>query len=110
MKRKGEKTKGGKKTMRPSFKDFKKKALKKPEVEKVYNKLTPIYALKKQLIKMRTDAGLTQKELAEILGTKKGNISRLENVNSKNSPTLLTIEKYASAVGCNLQIKFTPKI
>lgn len=92
--------------MRPTLKEFKKKAFANPEVEKEYMELSPAYALRKQLIKIRKDAGLTQEELAEILHTKKSNISRLENVNSKISPKLSTIEEYAKAVGYKLEINF----
>ena len=95
--------------MRPSLQDFKKKALANPEVEKEYLDLAPAYALRKQLIEIRKNAGLTQEELAEILHTKKSNISRLENVNSKISPTLSTIEEYAKAVGYKLQLQFVPQ-
>ena len=95
--------------MRPSLKDFKKKALANPEVEKEYMDLAPAYALRKQLIEIRKNAGLTQEELAAILHTKKSNISRLENVNSKISPTLSTIEEYAKAVGYKLQLQFVPQ-
>jgi DNA-binding XRE family transcriptional regulator len=95
--------------MRPSIKDFKQKALTNPEVEKEYLELAPAYALRKQLIEIRKNAGLTQEELAEILHTKKSNISRLENVNSKISPTLSTIEEYAKAVGYKLQLQFVPQ-
>ena len=70
--------------------------------------LSPAYELRKQLIKIRKEAGLTQEKLAEILKTNKSNISRLENVNSKISPKLSTIEQYAKAVGCKLEINFTP--
>jgi DNA-binding XRE family transcriptional regulator len=94
--------------MRPSFEEFKKKVLQNPEVEKEYNELTPAYTLRKQLIKIRKEAGFTQEELAEILHTQKGNISRLENVNSPISPKLSTIEEYANAVGFQLEIKFKP--
>ena len=94
--------------MRPSFKEFKKKALQNPEVKNEYNELSPSYALRKQLIKIRKEAGFTQEELAEILHTQKSNISRLENVNSKISPKLSTIEDYARAVGFQLEIKFKP--
>ena len=94
--------------MRPAFKDFKKRALQNPAVEKAYNELSPAYSLRKQLIKIRKEAGLTQEELAEILHTQKSNISRLENVNSKISPKLSTIEKYAKAVGFKIEINFKP--
>ncbi|MCP4270303.1 MAG: helix-turn-helix transcriptional regulator [Candidatus Brocadiaceae bacterium] len=93
---------------RPTFNDFKRKALQKPEVKKEYDTLTATYSLRKQLIENRLKAGLTQEELAEILHTKKSNISRLESVNSKISPKLSTIEEYAKAVGCKLEIYFVP--
>jgi len=95
--------------MRPSFTDFKKKALENPEVKQEYENLTPAYALRKQLIRIRKDAGFTQEELAEILHTKKSNISRLENVNSNISPKLSTIEEYAKAMGYQIEINFIPQ-
>ena len=93
---------------RPTFADFKQKALKDPEVKTEYDQLTPAYQLRKNLIAIRQQAGLTQQELAEILHTKKSNISRLENVNTTASPTLSTIENYANAVGYKLKISFEP--
>jgi len=96
--------------MRPSFKDFKNKALENLEVKQEYENLASAYALRKQLIKIRKDAGFTQEELAEILHTKKSNISRLENVNSSLSPKLSTIEEYARAVGYQSEINFIPQV
>ncbi len=95
--------------MRTALKDFKKKAFKDPEVKKEYDQLTSAYELRKQLIRIRKNAGFTQEELAELLNTKKSNISRLENVNSKISPKLSTIEEYAQAVGYKLEINFVPQ-
>lgn len=95
--------------MRPTLKEFKKKALANPAVAKEYHDLAPAYALRKQLIKIRKDAGFTQEQLAEILHTKKSNISRLENVNSKISPKISTIEQYAKAVGYKIEINFVPQ-
>ena len=96
--------------MRPSFADFKKKALEDIEVKQEYESLAPAYILRKQLIKIRKDAGYTQEELAEVLHTKKSNISRLENVNSNISPKLSTIEEYAKAVGYQVEINFIPQV
>ena len=91
---------------RPSFADFKKKALADPEVRKEYEQQELSYELRKKLIAMRKEAGLTQEELAEMLHTQKSNISRLENVNSKTSPKLSTIEDYAKAIGYKVKISF----
>ncbi len=94
---------------RPTLKDFKQKALSREAVNNEYQSLAPAYALRKKLIALRQQAGLTQEQIAEVLHTKKSNISRLENANSVNSPKLSTIEKYANAVGYDIEIKFTPK-
>ncbi len=91
---------------RPTFSNFKEKALRQPQVKAEYEKLELAYELRKQLIALRKEAGLTQEELAEILHTQKSNISRLENVNSKVSPKLSTIEDYARAIGYRVKISF----
>ena len=95
---------------RPTLESFKKKALKKPAVRKNYEELAPAYELRQKLVAMRQNAGLTQEQIAEKLHTRKSNISRLESVNSKISPTLSTIANYAEAVGYDVKIDFVPKV
>ena len=94
---------------RPSFEDFKKEALTQPGVKDDYERLAPAFELRKKLIEIRLAAGFTQEQMADALKTQKSNISRLENVNSKISPTLSTIERYANAVGYRLEINFVPE-
>ncbi|MDQ1298815.1 MAG: hypothetical protein QG558_1354 [Campylobacterota bacterium] len=89
---------------RPSFEAFKEKAMQREEVKAEYNALMPIFELKNQMIKARLEANLSQEEVANILHTKKSNISRLESPNSKNLPNLSTLIEYAKAVGFNLEI------
>lgn len=74
-----------------------------------YESLSVAYRLRKKLIGLRKKAGLTQEELAERLHTKKSNISRLENVHSKISPKISTIEDYAKALGFELELDFIPQ-
>ncbi len=88
------------------FEDFKKKAFSNSEVKTEYDSLKPAYELRKKLIRLRKEAGLTQEEMAKLLHTKKSNISRLENANSKISPKLSTIESYAKAIGYYLEVNF----
>lgn len=90
--------------MATDFKSFKEKALSRSDVKAEYDRLAPEYALKGQLIKARIKAGLTQEEVAERMGTTKSAISRLESVNSQNSPSISTLMKYAEAVGTELKI------
>lgn len=90
--------------MATDFNKFKEKALARPDVKVEYDMLAPEYELKGQLIKARIKAGLTQEEVAERMGTTKSAVSRLESVNSKNSPSISTLVKYAEAVGTELKI------
>ncbi len=94
---------------RPTIEDFKKEALSRSEVKVAYDRLSPAYELRKKLIKIRMAAGFTQEQMARALKTQKSNISRLENVDSKISPTLSTIERYARVAGYQLEINFVPR-
>ncbi len=91
---------------RTTLKELKKKALQDSEVQKEYDLLKPEYAIKKKLIAMRKEAGLTQEQLAELMGTKKSNISRLESFKSDISPRLDTLMNYAKATGHELKVDF----
>ena len=55
----------------------------------------------------RKEAGLTQAEVAEIMATQPSVVTRLEagGGRRKHSPSLATLQKYAEAVGCRLEIK-----
>ena len=92
----------------PAFTTFKEKALRNPQVRDEYEYLSTAYELRKEMIRLRKRAGLTQEKLAELLHTKKSNISRLESVNSNMSPKLSTIEEYAKTVGYKIKINFVP--
>jgi DNA-binding XRE family transcriptional regulator len=91
-------------TKRPTFADFKKKALQNEEVEKEYNALKPLFAIKKELVAARIAKGLTQDDIAKKIGTSKSNISRLESLNNSYMPNLATLIKYAKALGMRLDI------
>lgn len=54
----------------------------------------------------REQAGLTQQQVAERMGTKKSAISRLEN--NAGDVRLSTLQRYAEAVGCRLVIDVAP--
>jgi DNA-binding XRE family transcriptional regulator len=99
----------GFKMSRPTSRDFEKEALSRPEVKAEFDRLAPAYELRQKMIEIRKAAGFTQEQMARVLDTQKSNISRLENVHSRISPTLSTIERYASAAGCRLEIRFVPR-
>ncbi len=93
---------------RPTFKAFKKEAMKRPGVKEAYDALTPAYEIRSKLIALRQKAGLTQEQLAEKLRTNKSNISRMESINSSISPKLSTLADYAAAMGYRMKIDFVP--
>lgn len=69
-----------------------------------YEALELDYQVASQMLKARARAGLTQDAVAERMGTTKSAISRLESA-GKHAPSLATLKKYASAVGCELQVR-----
>jgi len=58
-----------------------------------------------QIRSLRKKAGLTQKQLAEIVGTKQPGIDRVEDVNYRGWK-LETLKKYARALNTHLVVKF----
>jgi len=90
-----------------TFDEFKQKALLNPEVREEYENLKPIFKIKKQLLQARLKKGLTQEEVAKKMNTSKSNISRLESLNNKYVPNLMTLIKYANALGYKIDFKLT---
>jgi DNA-binding XRE family transcriptional regulator len=73
-----------------------------------YNALELEYQVAGQMLKARSRAGLTQDAVAELMGTTKSAVSRLESA-GKHAPSLATLKRYARAVGCELQVKLVPQ-
>ena len=57
---------------------------------------------------VRTDAGLTQAELADRMGTTQSAIARMEGGGVR--PTLETLEKLARAIGSDLVVAMAPAV
>ena len=59
------------------------------------------------LLKARQDAGLTQAQVAERMGTQAPAVARLERslANGKHSPSIDTLRKYVKACGKKLLLK-----
>ena len=71
---------------------------------KAYDALELEYQVAAQMLRARSRARLTQDVVAERMGTTKSAISRLEAA-GKHTPSLATLKRYASAVGCELQVR-----
>jgi len=89
-------------------KAFLARARRRKGFSEAYDGLELEYQVAGQLLKARARAGLTQDAVAEIMGTTKSAISRLEAA-GKHAPSLSTLQRYAHAVGCKLQVKLVPE-
>ncbi len=81
-----------------------------PVFKAEHDALEDKFALFDELIKDRKKAGLSQAEVARRMGTKIPAIVRLKSGggNKQNSPSVATLNEYAKAVGCRLEIKLHP--
>jgi len=94
--------------VRHNHKAFLEKARARKGFSEAYEGLELEYQVIDQLLKARTRAGLTQDAVAELMGTTKSAVSRLEGA-GKHTPSLSTLQRYARAVGCDLKVKLVPQ-
>jgi DNA-binding XRE family transcriptional regulator len=84
--------------------EIKKLLLDDSEIKSEYDELSPIYELKKEIIRLRIEKGLSQKDLAVLMGTKQSAISRLEN--GSYNPSVEFLNRIAHTLGKELHISF----
>jgi DNA-binding XRE family transcriptional regulator len=79
-----------------------------PSIKAAYDALEDEYAALRAILSVRREAGLTQAQVAERMGTTASAVSRLEASLSseKHSPSFATLRKYAAACGKRLVISF----
>jgi ribosome-binding protein aMBF1 (putative translation factor) len=77
---------------------------KDPEFVREYEALEEEFTLARALIEARANAGLTQEEVAQRMGTTQSVVARLEGGRSKPSTT--TLAKFAKATGTRLRVSF----
>jgi transcriptional regulator with XRE-family HTH domain len=63
-------------------------------------------ALGLKVRELRETAGITQRELAERLDAQQPAIARLENGHVR--PDMVTLERIATALGCQLEVRAVP--
>jgi ribosome-binding protein aMBF1 (putative translation factor) len=86
------------------FDDYLKESLEDPEFKAEYENLQPEFDLIRQLIDKRIEKNMTQKDLAEKIGTKQSAISRLESFDA--NPSFKFLKKVAKAFDAKLKISF----
>jgi len=85
------------------FEDWQAEQLKDSEFVAAANELEPGY----QIARLRIQRGLTQAQLAEMVGTRQPSIARLENGNS--IPSLSFLKRIADALDARIELRFIPQ-
>jgi transcriptional regulator with XRE-family HTH domain len=88
-----------------THKELKVRALERADVQSEYDRLDEEFRFLDEFLKARAAAGVTQAEIAERIGTTQSAIARLESGRGKHSPSLATLQKYAHALGCRLELR-----
>jgi DNA-binding XRE family transcriptional regulator len=79
------------------------KWLKDSAYQSAYEALEDEFSVSRALIKARSQANLTQSELAARMSTSQAAVARLEA--GKGNPSLATLKRYAKATGSRLKIE-----
>ena len=87
--------------------EFWNKRMKDPEFVAALQEIEPEFQAAREVLRLRLVQGLTQKELAERVGTKQASISRLERASYK--PNLGFLQRVAAALNARVEIRFVPK-
>ena len=85
------------------YNNWRNEQMQDPEFIAELEKLEPGY----QIARLRIKLGLTQNQLAEMVGTKQPSIARLEN--GESSPSLSFLEKVAEALDAEVKVHLVPK-
>ena len=88
-----------------THKELKARALERADVKTEYDRLDEEFRFLDEFLKARAAAGITQAEVAERIGTTQSAVARLESGKGKRSPSIATLEKYAHALGCRLELR-----
>jgi ribosome-binding protein aMBF1 (putative translation factor) len=79
----------------------------KPESQSLLNEISLNARVAQMIYTARKEKGLTQKQLAEIVGTTQSVIARIEDVNYEGH-SLSLLQRISQALGQRLEIDITP--
>ena len=79
--------------------------LKNPDFKAAFDRQQPEFAVINAIIEARRKKGITQKILAQRIGTKQSVISRLES--GRANPSVAFLKKLAQGLNSHLEIRFT---
>ncbi len=79
---------------------------KDPEFRREYRRQKPYYDLLLEVVRRRKELNLTQKDIAERVGTQQSAISRIES--GEHNARLSTLVEIADALEARLEIRLVP--
>jgi predicted transcriptional regulator len=85
--------------------DYLNQQLKNPKFKKEWDMSEASYQITRELIKVRLENNVSQRELAKRAKTTQAVLSRIENMSV--SPSIGLLQKIAQALGKKLEIRFT---
>ena len=91
-----------------SYKKFRDQQLADPEIRREYESLETEFMLAKEVLELRKQKNLTQKQLAQKIGTSQPAIARIESGNYRNV-SLAFIRRLAKALGAEPEIHLRKK-
>ena len=89
-----------------SLKDVKAQLLANPAVRQAYDSQAPEFELARELIAARLRAGLTQGDVAALMGTTQSVVARIES--GRGTPSMRAVQRFASAVGARAVVRMEP--
>ena len=89
-----------------NFDQYLGRKLEDPEFRKRFEEADKAWDIALQLSALRKARGLTQQQVADLLGTKQQAIARLEDP-SYTGHSLSMVKKYAEALGATVQVTIT---
>ncbi|MDF2373263.1 MAG: helix-turn-helix transcriptional regulator [Rhizobiaceae bacterium] len=90
------------------LKELKGKLLKRPDVRVEYDSLAEEFSIVEALIRARTQADMTQEQVAARMQTSQSYIAKLES--GSVSPSMKALQRYAAATGARLKISFEQEV
>jgi transcriptional regulator with XRE-family HTH domain len=90
-----------------NFDEYLEEQLKDPEFAERFERAGKGWELALQIAALRQKAGLSQKELAKLLGTSQQQVSRLESP-EYHGHSLNTLQRLAEVLNAKLRVEFQP--
>ncbi len=90
-----------------SYREYKEKALRNPEVKAEYDWLEAEYDIIQAMIDARINQHMTQKDLSAKTGITQADISRIEN--GTRNPSLAMVKRLAEGLGMQLKLELVPR-